>query len=342
MKTRLIFLFALTLILAACENQKNEFDDFGSTGVYFPFQTPARSLILGKYDLGFNDNDNNKRFEITVTMGGVYTNDIERKVSFVKAPELLDDVDNVVALPDNYYNIVTESPVTIPVGSTKGRITIQLTDAFFQDPLSFARVRDSVNYVVPLLITDVENLDFILAGEAAVDNPSRVNETHWSIFPKDFTLFGIKYINKYHAYYLRRGVDVVTDAAGQSIDNVYSNEFIERDELVLATISGENNIELLNRVRRGNNTSPGDVNLELSFDDNNNCIIGSYDSDPYNVTGTGKFVTDGDTWGGKPRDVIYLDYTYIDVLNNETHAVKDTLVVRDRNVVFEEFSIRLK
>jgi hypothetical protein len=52
-------------------------------------------------------------------------------------------------------------------------------------------------------------------------------------------------------------------------------------------------------------------------------------------------VENGDSWGGKDRDVIILDYIYVDAINNETHEVKDTLVVRNRNVVFEEFTIEL-
>lgn len=53
------------------------------------------------------------------------------------------------------------------------------------------------------------------------------------------------------------------------------------------------------------------------------------------------FMEEADEWGGKARDVLYLDYSYTDAANNEVHAVKDTLVIRDRAVVFEEFSIEL-
>ncbi len=341
MKTKLLILLAFALSFAACENQDKDFDDFGRTAVYFPYQTPARSLILGKYDLGFNDNDNKLRFEIGVTMSGVYTNDSERKVHYRLAPELLDGVTNVQALPSAYYTIEGESPVSIPAGSTKGRIPVQLTDAFLDDTLSFAKLKET-HYVIPLLITEIENLDTLLTGTPFVDNPSRVNADDWDVQPKDYTLFGIKFMNKYQGIYLRRGVDEMTNAAGEKVSSVYRNQYVEKDELVTVTTTGRNNVELSNIVRRGGESSPGNVNIELAFNEDGTCAISSFGDDAYNVSGSGKFVENGDMWGGEKHDVIYLDYNYTDAANSETHAVKDTLVIRDRNVVFEEFAIELE
>lgn len=348
MKNKILIIFALAFSVLACDNEENEFADFGSTSVYFPYQTPVRSLILGEYNLGFNENDNNGRFEIGVTMSGVYSNDKERKVHFELAPNLIDATTlgiasaNVQVLPSQYYTIEQTSPVTIPVGSIKGRIPVQLTDAFFDDPLSFAG-ENEVNYVLPLVITDYEELDSLLTGVPAegIVSPFRVKNDEWATNPKDYTLFGIKFMNKYQGIYLRRGEDVMTNALNETVSTVYRDEFIVRDELVTATTTGRNNVELSNIVRRNGLASPGDVNIELAFNDQGTCSISSYDVDAYNVSGSGEFVNDGAEWGGKKRDVIYLDYQYTDAANNETHAVKDTLVLRDRNVKFEEFTLEL-
>lgn len=337
MKTKIFLIIAVLLGILACENQDTDFEDFGTTACYFPFQTPARTLILGRYDQGFNDNDNAHRFEIGVTMGGVYENTEDRKVYFEFAPQLMEGHDSIVkVLPDSYYSIETTSPVTIPAGSTKGRIMVQLNDAFFDDTLSFAPV-NQVYYVVPMLITGVENLDSILSGKPAVDNPSRLVAEDWDIEPKDYTLYGIKFINKYHAMYLRRGVDAMTTADETTVLNIYHAEYVEQDEQVMVTTTGNSSVELSNIVRRGSESSPGSVNIELLFDDDDNCSIQSFEDDPYNVSGTGKFVENGGYWGGAQHDAIFLEYSYTDAANNETHVVNDTMVVRDRNVIFEEF-----
>ncbi|WP_430813787.1 DUF5627 domain-containing protein [Carboxylicivirga sp. RSCT41] len=341
MRTRLLMLVALALGFIACENQDIEFDDYHLNSVYFPFQRPARTLILGNYDLAFNDNDNAHRFEIGVTMSGVYENKTDRIVHFELDNSLMANITNVMPLPSHYYTIETQSPVVIPAGDFKGRITVQLTDAFFDDPLSFANL-NLVNYAIPLRITKAENIDSVLSGVPAVENPIKVNDHDWSVLPMDYTLYGIKFINKYHAVYLRRGVDISTNANDETVRSVYHNDYVERDEEVSISTTGNKTVKYSNHVRRGDLASPGKVNLELTFGDDDNCIVNSNEGDTYNVTGTGKFVENGDSWGGKARDVIHLEYSYTDAANGESHQVYDTLVVRNRNVVFEEFSVKLQ
>ncbi|MBK3519377.1 DUF5627 domain-containing protein [Carboxylicivirga marina] len=342
-KIKYIVVIFILLGVWSCKNEDKDFGDFDYTTCYFPFQSPVRNLTLGKYDQGSNENDNNHRFEIGVILGGVYSNNVNRSVYYEVDNSLLDNVDLVQALPGSYYEILNASPITIPSGDTKGIMTIQLTEAFFDDPLSISPEKGMVNYVIPVAITEVANIDSVLTGVVAsgVANPSLTNAEDWEVLPKNYTLFGIKYINKYHGHYLRRGADVMNNGA-ETVETVYRDEYVERDELVLVTTSAKNKVTLTNRVRRGDLASPADVVMELSFDDNNECVISSAVGDNYNVSGTGKLVGNGDSWGGKERDVIYLDYNYLDATNNETHEVKDTLVIRDRDVVFEEFTITQK
>jgi hypothetical protein len=383
MKIKQIILFVFAITLMSCENQENSFPDYGSTSVYFPFQTPIRTLIQGKYDLGYNDNDNLGRFEIGVIMSGVYENSTDRKVEFELAPDLIDaaalglDTVNVKVLPSSYYTIEQTSPVTIPAGSTKGRIPVQLNDAFFDDPLSFAEFGET-HYVLPLKITSIQGLDSLLTGVAVVDNPIRIKGAeHWSSLPKDYTLFGIKFINKYEGIYLRRGEDrvvgtsqtVVThrftganisSGAVENIDDstVYRAENVVQDETTKVTTAGKNKVIYTNAVRRPGLSSSTNLSLELVFNDNEEITITNADSNsPFIVTGTGRFLEDGDKWGGENRDVIYLEYEYQDKEVNEailnfveihtstldlTHTVKDTLVIRNRDVKFEEFIIDLE
>jgi len=347
MKIKFVVIIAIFFSLMACENQEYAVEDFGSTSIFFPYQRPVRTLVLGKYDLGFNDNDNNGKFEIGVVMSGVFENKIDRKVYFEVAPELIDPTllgvssVNVKVLPSAYYTIEQQSPVTIPAGSINGRIAVQLKDAFFDDPLSFGNF-GTVNYVIPLRITKFENLDLLLTGVTNVANPIKIKDADWSVLPKDYTLFGVKFMNKYDAKYLRRGVDVMTNQANQATTTEYKAEYVERDEVIDLKTSGRFKVKYINRVRRGALASPGDVTMELAFDKEDKCTISSFGTDPYKVTGTGRLVENGDEWGGQKRDVIYLEYTYIDPVNKESHTVKDTLVVRNRDVKFEQFTIELK
>lgn len=382
-KLKLIVVVAFVFSVIACENQENDFDDFGSTSVYFPFQTPVRTLIQGKYDLGFNDNDNNGRFEIGVVMSGVYNNDINRRVHFELAPDLIDaaalgvDTVNVKILPASYYTIEQESPVTIPSGSTDGRIPVQLSDAFFDDPLAFAEFEE-VHYVIPLRITDYEELDSLLTGVPLVDNPIKIRDEDWDPLPKDYTLFGIKFINKYDGIYLRRGEDAAvgfnesvtvfengnpTETVSEVIDGstVYRAEFVVQDELLPLATAGRSKVTTTIDVRRPGIATDLQLSLLLTFNDNEEITVSN--ADPNSniiVTGTGSFVEDGDEWGGESRDVIYLDYQYVEqdvevtqnlvfgnLISTTTstfelnHQVNDTLVIRDRNVRFEEFVVDL-
>jgi hypothetical protein len=163
-KIKIMLSIALVfLLMTACENQPISFDDFGKTACYFPYQSPARTIILGKYDEGFNDNDNKRQFEIGVTMTGVYKNTEDRKVYFELDTALLSNIANSKYLPADQYTIETASPVIIPKGDTKGRILVKLTDAFFNDPKNasdFYKTTGVVcNYSIPLKITKVEILD---------------------------------------------------------------------------------------------------------------------------------------------------------------------------------------
>lgn len=386
MKIKYLILCAIAFSLMACENQENEFDDFGSTSVYFPFQTPVRTLIQGKYDLGFNENDNNGRFEIGVTMTGVYNNTRNRRVHFELAPELIDatalglDTVNVKVLPASYYTIEQESPVTIPSGSIKGRIPVQLSDAFFDDPQSFAEFGE-VHYVIPLRITDYEELDSLLVGVPAegVTDPIKIKADDWQTQPKDYTLFGIKYMNKYQGIYLRRGEDVAkgsnesvtvyengdpTETVTEDIDGstVYRSEFVVGDELLPVATAGRKSANTTINVRRPGSATNSTLSLLLTFNDNGECTVTNDDPDStVTVTGSGNFVEDGDEWGGESRDVIYLDFQYRELVVEVTeerffgrlistttatfdllHTVKDTLVIRDRDVKFEEFTLQLE
>lgn len=333
-----IFFPALILFLTfSCENGEWEFPDYKFSGTYFPYQTPVRTLVLGDDNVADNTKDNNLQFSIGVTMGGVYENNRDVKVGYAVDETLVSKLysnknDTIVALPKAYYTLSPTGSMTIPKGQMTGYIDVQLTDAFLNDPRAH-----KLRYVIPLVLTSTET-DSILQGKAAVANPDRRIAANWAVLPKDYTLFAIKYINPYHGQYLHRGKNIVKDAAGTQVDQVvYRTKFIEDNEIWSLTTTKRNQVLVTGAIRRTAG-SPGNFKALLTFDNSGNCTVTSDPTSAYPVTGTGKFVKEGDTWGGKKRNAIIINYQVTDSKNAQFHNATDTLVIRDRAVVLETFT----
>ena len=331
MKKTWIFLI-LASALAACENQDKEFPDFEYNAVYFPVQFPVRTLSLGNDDID-NSLDKELRFHIGVSIGGMYENKQDWTVEYEVDESLCDSLgDDVRALPSSYYTLDPQNEVVIPSGSFSGLILVQLTDAFLSDTLSTGN-----HYVIPLRITSTD-ADSILSGVPTVADPDKRVAANWDAGapPKDFTLYMIKYVNEYHGNYLRRGVDYGQDAFGNIRDTaIYSEKYIEQDQVVILSTRGR-------YVVRSNFTgvnSGDDYSVMLTFDPaTGEGLVETAEGAKYSVPqpGAGQYVAGGGSWGGRDRDIIYLDYKYRLGLYN--HQVYDTLVFRDRGISFEQFT----
>jgi hypothetical protein len=338
MKRVLLISCILLLIFTAC-NKKWEFADYKYTTVYFPYQAPVRTLVLGEaiYD---NTLDNQHKFLIMATMGGVYENkkditldvavdtSIARKLKFNTASG-----DDVVAMPGNYYALPKDMKIVIPSGKVMGGIEVQLTDAFFADPRAIKNT-----FVIPLKINSVTNADSVLKGASTLASPDRRRASDWSTVPKDYVLYAVKYMNPYHGAYLRRGIDLVKDNSGTALDTtvVYHNAYVERDEVVnLFTSSLTQDTVSLNAKNKGNINAP--FRLVLNFDNSGKITIsGPASATAYTASGNGELVKKGDMWGNEQRDVLHLKYQIN--FGTTIHNFTDTLVLRDREDKFETFT----
>lgn len=326
-------LFILVLGIFSCQNEDWSFPDFDYTSAYFPYQFPVRTLILGDY-MYDNSNDNELKFMISATMGGVYANKKNVIVNFQVDESLVQNLYNgnspILALPQNYYTLSSSNEIVIPKGKFSGGVEVQLTETFLQDSLAVG-----VNYVIPLRITDATT-DSVLVGSPRISNPDPRVAGDWVIPPKNFTLFAIKYINEYDAKYLLRGHDQVKDVDNNVYEEItYRDKYVERDEIVNVTTVSRHVARYSNNVRRLSEDSPGTFSMDMTFS-GSNCTITEAAGSNFPVTGTGKFVKDGDSWGGLNRNVLYLDYQVND--GTFIHHVKDTLVFRNRTVRVEQFS----
>jgi len=306
------------LMLAACDNEPNDFEDYSTQSVYFPLQTPIRTLVLGE-DRIDNSIDLEKAFHIGVSVGGMYENTADRIVDFILDPTILPelagfdslygkDMNGVTRklfiLPANYYTMVPVAQVTVPKGSFNGLIRINLNDNFFNDPNAH-----NLRYVLPLRITGVSDGFSILTGKLKDSQnpaPRWWEPKHWeaSKMPKDITLFAVKYINPLHGTYFQRGVQIkngILDRTFHAID-ISANQ-----TAVVATLGLNKSIY----YRMGNNSGVYYQSLLTFTDDADGDGIGDITVSPvpgalgppytgtppppvgtqfpYNITGTGKY-----------------------------------------------------
>ena len=329
----------LGLILASCENQENEFPDFDYSTVYFAYQSPVRTIILGE-DIYDNSLDNDHKCQIMATMGGVYQNKKDISLGVIVDNSLCENLkfgsssgDQAIAMPAEYYTFSGDTKIVIPKGKFMGGIEVKLTDAFFADSRSVKNT-----FVIPLRITSVQNADSILSGKSNLPNPDRRIAGDWATIPKDYILYAVKYINPWHGSYLRRGIDIVKGNNGNTtLDNkiVYHNQYVEKDEVCKAvTKSMDEVIIALNAKNKENENLP--FQLVLKFDKDGKCVISNPESVAYSISGSGNFVLKGDMWGNEKRNVLHIKYN-VD-FGNATHSFTDTLVVRDRGVAMETFT----
>lgn len=334
------------IIMVSCTNQFNEFDDFVDgqgnyiKNVYFPIQHPVRTLYLNEFSRLDNSMDLDNMFSVGVGIGGLYTNRISRTVTFEVAEDILADDFSIngnpmKVLPREYYSLSSESNIIIPAGDFNGTVVVSLNDAFFDDELSIG-----TNYVLPLRLLDSGDPEVgILSGVPAdgISNPHPLIDSDWAVKPKDYTLFAIKYVNRFHGIYLHKGVDFTLDGPDGNVisdqTDRYEEQYLEQSLLTeLATLSKDES--LMNRVGRDNSNS-----MILTIDQNGSVTISSPEGSSLTISGTGEFVKPTDSrslsWGDKAYQTLFLNYTYDD--GEVYHKVNDTLVYRNDGLIFEEF-----
>ena len=240
--------------LASCHNGKKIFPDYdGGITAYFAYQYPVRTIVLGESETFDTSLDNQGKCIIYGTMGGAYEGKdivIDIEVDNTLTDNLYFDSEGtspVKAMPAEYYSLSGNQLVY--GGNHMGGVEVQLTDAFFADPDAI-----KTTYVIPVKMTNiVKGADQILTGTPAVEGEPawRTDASQWKTLPQDYTLYGVKYINKWDGSWLRRGVDVITEN-GETSTDVRHAQYVENDEVMFLST------ETLNSV-----SFPMTVNVEM-------------------------------------------------------------------------------
>lgn len=326
-------IFSLIAICAAfsltsCQNDDIEFGDYDYQTVYFARQSPIRTITLGE-DVYSTDLDNEHRFQVYARLGGVESNKTNRTINIAVDESLCDnlyydDDTKVQPLPTSYYTLGS-NVITIGTGQITNCVDVQLTDAFFADPLS-----TKLTYVLPLKMVSAS--DSILSG-------------------MDYTLYGLKYKNKYTGCWLSRGTDVIT-TNGVDSTSVRMPDDWEDADLVYLTTEGlqqsryEVSVNVNTVDSKGKATiSTKTCSLILTFDDNENCTV-TTDTEGCTATGSGKWTYHGleKAWDKTDRDELTLDYTIVytyengDETTSTTVKTTETLCMRDRESKLEDFT----
>ena len=369
-----VALGALSLTVASCYNADRDFPDYeGGTKAYFAYQNPIRTLVLGN-DIYDNSLDNAHKCRIWATMGGAYGGR-DAVVNVIIDESLCDNLyflddggyesRKVLPLPHDFYNYEDVKNATINYnGDSRGYLEIQFTDKFFENAKTSSA---DTTYVIPVRMTGVTGIDALLSGTPNKENPIRQNANDWSILPKDYTLYCVRYMNPWQGKYIRRGVDEVTEAEDGSVwthirkdSTLYLSDpgrytinlVHQKDEVVGITtkslnvanfpITVERNVDAKKKARQ---SLPCNLILTFNGDD---CTITTTDAN-VEVSGTGKFIAKGTErseyaefqWGSLngelvQRDILDLSYTIKFkkgmVLGHDNEKDEDILLAEDVDV----------
>ena len=307
--------------LWSCESGDKTFPDYeGGTTVYFPYQYPVRTIVLGddEYDTSM---DKAHKCKIMATFGGSY-NGSNGNVTVAVDESLCnnlfyeDGVTPVKAMPSSYYKLST---TTLNFnGTMNGATEVQLEDAFFNDP-------DAVKntYVIPLVITGQSGFDKILTGSLLEGQQgSRTDASVWDVKPMDYVLYCVKFQNKYSGWWRTHGTT--------STDDIESAPEVQIRSLSLNTCAYTVSYQEDDQIYY--------ADLLLNFDGSNNCTISSL-TEGVTASGSGSW---GDNtmikaWGNKDRDGMELNYN-VDFGDGHKLAVHENMVWERSGVTIEEFA----
>lgn len=300
---------AMALMLAAsCESGNKEFGYDGETSVYFSNAGYERTVELGEDQEADLTDDNNHIINIKAFCGGGYGNGSNITVDYITDPSLCDGYTiggkSFDVMPTSYYEIENKNQFTIASGSLMGGVRVHLTDAFFADPKSY-----ETGYVIPVQLVKATGVDKILED-------------------KSMTFCRVKFVNPWHATYLRRGKDVIN---GQT--TYRHTQYMEKGEVINVTTKGLNTAQIALSLKDASGNEHT-VNLLLTFN-GDECSITS-GTEGVTASGSGKFVKKCEDMGGILRNALYLNYSMqSDALGSiET---TDTMVVRNRGIKYTTF-----
>lgn len=304
MKKVICFSILLALLTSCYEDYIKDYD---FNAVYFTYQTDVRTLVVGE----------GMKINIGVALGGVRENTIDRNVTFtikndLITPEILtkmknglsyikqsvEDVDNLLPIPGNYYTLSSNS-IVIKKGEHTGSVVLE------GDSINFLSDPSTINatYAIPLYITDAD-ADTILQG-------------------KSYSIIGLKYENMLFGNYWHGGVTTVKDVNGTIVETINYFTRIPAPEGTVWRLTTVAPNKLVTNGYSNNITSKPEILLTLN---GSKIIVSSADGSSVNIE------PDGESIFNNPKLLqdrkLFLNYKYS--IDDKIYYVKDTLTFRNR------------
>ena len=350
--SKIAALAAVSMAFVACENQDNDFPDYeGGVSVYFPYQSPVRTLVLGT-DEGDTSNDKAHKCYISATMGGAYSGRniyVKCKVDESLVKNITANEHAVKLMPSDYYTLPNGTDIAFN-GNMTGSIEVQLTDAFFADPLSAQET-----YIIPIVMESQTGADRIITGsydsEILTTTPARTDADSWTVLPQDYVLWCVNYKCKYDAYFSRVGTYCLNNLVATQKQIPDESEakwnggfdpFTDGEECNTVTKSLNSVTYAVNRTLTSNtDTVTIAADLLLTFDANDACTVTSL-TDGVSATGSGKYTLNGakNANNNKDRDLIELKYYLYDNKGNSISCEERLIWKRSGVVPVNELSIK--
>lgn len=303
---KLLIILILSVAMVSC--YKDYIKDYTSEGVYFPFQTDVRTMVVGE----------GMKIQIGVDLGGVMENTKDRIVNFkldnsLITPAILTSMKNssltyikngvssvstLLPLPANYFTLSNSSTMVIKSGQHMGSVVLKVDSAAF---LADAATLNP-NYVLPFYITDAK--------------PDSILVT------KRYAIIAVKYENMLFGNYWHGGVTRV-DSAGVSVKPIiyYTSIPTTENKIWVLTTIGPNSL-----VAHGYSnqiTTKNEMTLTLN---ETNITVSSATGSTYIV------LPDGASTFNRAKLLqdrrIVLSYKYVSGV--KTFYAQDTLTFRNR------------
>ncbi|MCE1199470.1 MAG: DUF1735 domain-containing protein [Marinilabiliales bacterium] len=304
---RIFLVLMLAVAMGSCYS--DYMSDYTYDGIYFPYQVDSRSFIVGE----------GMKIEIGADLGGVRSNDRDRKVTFAidnslvnaatlalfkgGAQYIKDAVAPVLAqsvIPTNYYTLSNNNTILIKAGQNAGTVVMKVDSAkFVADPNSLY-----ANYVLPLTIVSAD-ADTVLAS-------------------KKTAVIGVHYENMLFGNYLHGGVTTVKDASGNTIQTIAYYTAVNQAENKIWKLTTVAPNALVTNGYSDQTTAKPEMKLTL---DGTNLTIGTNAGSTYAIQPDG---TSNYNWAKLLQNrKILLNYKYVNAAGNTCYA-RDTLTFRNR------------